>query len=124
MTLKNDGISKIKDLLDSYDIEHIPVLDKDKLVGIISLKDILKISFTEKSNVAKEDKDNTLLGLVYKIKDIMKDPITIKADASIADACSLMVKHKIHALLIINSKNKLTGIVTTTDILKYITNDN
>jgi len=54
----------------------------------------------------------------FRIDQLMRQPaITIGPRESIETAASLMAKHGIHALPVTNSRQKLIGIVTTTDIM-------
>ena len=53
-----------------------------------------------------------------KIKDLMKKPVVIENDMSLLDAAKLMTKHSINSL-IIEKDDKIRGIVTHHDLVKY-----
>ena len=53
-----------------------------------------------------------------KIKDLMKKPVVIENDLSLSDASKLMTKHSINSL-IIEKDDKIRGIVTHHDLVKY-----
>lgn len=53
-----------------------------------------------------------------KIKDLMKKPVVIENDISLSDAAKLMTKHSINSL-IIEKDDKIRGIVTHHDLVKY-----
>jgi len=57
-----------------------------------------------------------------KIKDILaakgKEVFTVDEDKSVHDAVKLLVEHKIGALLVLNSKQELVGIISERDILR------
>jgi len=53
-----------------------------------------------------------------KIEDLMKKPIVIEKDMSLADAAKLMTKYSINSLIIENN-GKIVGIITHHDLIKY-----
>ncbi|MET1159992.1 MAG: CBS domain-containing protein [Thermoprotei archaeon] len=61
-----------------------------------------------------------------KASDLMRDPIIVKPDISVSDALATILNEGIGALLVVNEKNELVGIVTKRDILwalKYRASD-
>lgn len=83
-------------------ISGVPVLKEDKLVGIITRKNLLRNS------------EETQLGLL-----MTPDPITISPDANIQDAAILMIKHNIRRLPVVEG-GKLFGLISVTDLLGAI----
>ncbi len=92
-----------KQLMDQYSIGGLPVLSKEKLVGIITKRDI-----RFESNL------NTL------VKDRMtsKDLITVNSDTSNEDAKKILQKHRIERLLVVDKQNNLDGLITVKDLTK------
>ena len=103
---------------------HLPIVDKGKVVGILSDRDIKKLLNFPKGLVANPG-GTTFTIAPTKIKSIMgkrlttKGLITIEPEKRVADAATIMVKRKIGALPVVR-KGKLVGIITETDILKAI----
>jgi acetoin utilization protein AcuB len=92
---------------------HIPVEDKGKLVGIISLIDFLQAIKT--SNL--DDKDPVYHTIL--VKHIMQnDPVSIPLSSTIKLACDIFSKGEIHALPVCDGK-ELKGIVSTADVIHY-----
>ncbi len=88
-------------IMSKENIGSLIVLDKNKLVGIITERDILK----------NTDK------LGSKISSIMsKDLVTISVNDSIDAAALLMSKHKVKRLPVVE-KGELLGIITATDLV-------
>ena len=96
---------------------HLPVVEKNKLVGILSDRDLKKILGPK--NTIIENPDGTTVQLsTRRVKNIMRrGVITIEPEQRAADAAAIMAKKKIGALPVVH-KNKLVGIITATDILK------
>lgn len=92
---------------------HIPVTENNKLVGMISL-----IDFMYKIKGAGLDDDNQVYNTVLA-KDIMSPkPFYLGPDASIHDIAYELSKGRYRAIPIVD-KDKLVGIVSTADIIKY-----
>tara|TARA_B100000686_G_C16577829_1_gene856471 strand:+ start:185 stop:508 length:324 start_codon:yes stop_codon:yes gene_type:complete len=95
----------------------LPVLEKNKLVGIISDRDLKKILGPKKTFVEKPDGTSVRLS-TRRVKNIMRRNVTtIEPEQRAADAAAIMAKKKIGALPVVH-KNKLVGIISATDILK------
>ena len=56
---------------------------------------------------------------VLLARDVMKKPITINLDEDLADAASIMIKHGISGLPVVDD-GMLKGIVTKTDIIRAL----
>lgn len=95
---------------------HIPVVENDKLVGMVSL-----IDFMRKIQDATLD-DNEQVYHDLKVKDIMfTSPSTIGSDCTIQQAVEILAKGEVHALVVADDK-KVKGIVSTSDLLTFMLN--
>ncbi len=84
---------------------HVPIVDGEALVGVISLTDIGKLG----ARVPQ------ILAMV--LKDVMTtDVVTIDLQESVDKAAALMASRKIHSLCVMED-GKLVGILTTYDLL-------
>lgn len=103
--------------LKKNNIRHMPVVNGQRLIGLLSLSDIQRISFFDAYNA--EGTEDTAIYNMLSIEDIMiKNPITVTSDTSIKEVAELLAKKKFHSLPIVDD-GLLVGIVTTTDILNY-----
>jgi len=100
-----DTLEHAAQLMVTNQVNHIPIISEEKLVGIITSWDIAKALATE----ARE------------LKDFMtKDIITVEFGDTIEVAAIKMNKHKISALPVVDRTNKLMGIITSEDISKLM----
>jgi acetoin utilization protein AcuB len=87
-------------------IRQAPVVDKGRLAGIVTDRD-LRLAVVE-----------TLSEPGLTVASVMTpDPVTVKEDASLKDAAELISKNKFNALPVVSASGELTGVLTTTDIL-------
>jgi CBS domain-containing protein len=99
-------------------IRHIPVLANGRLVGILSDRDL--IGATANHIFGLKQKSKSALLKAVAIRDVMKKKvITVSPDTEIKDAARLMAERKIGCVPVVSS-GALIGLVTTTDILKYV----
>lgn len=113
----NDNLDRVFFLYNFENIRHLPVVENNKLVGILSDRDLKKILGPKKSFVVNPDGTTVKLS-TRKVKNIMRrGVITVEPEQRTADAAAIMAKRKIGALPVIH-KNKLVGIITSTDILQ------
>ncbi|MBT3185620.1 MAG: CBS domain-containing protein [Nitrospina sp.] len=112
-----DKLDRVFFLYNFENIRHLPVVEKNKLVGILSDRDLKKILGPKKSIIEKPDGTTVQLS-TRKVKNIMRRGVlTIEPEQRAADAAAIMAKRKIGALPVVH-KEKLVGIITATDILK------
>jgi len=116
---ENQKLSDVTALFRENQIHHVPVLKGEKPVGIISTQDIFKLIFDVDST---DDRMlDTLLDHNYKISDVMTSKLVILDDAStIKDAAKLLIDSSYHSVLIVDNTGDLIGIVTTTDLIRYL----
>ena len=113
----DDNVDRVFVLFHLKNIRHLPVLDKGKLVGILSDRDLKKLLGYPKKFVVTPD-GTTFTIASRKVRSIMgKQVITIGPEQRAAEAAAIMRKRKIGALPVVRKK-KLVGIITESDILK------
>jgi acetoin utilization protein AcuB len=116
----NDMIDRVFFLLHYEKIRHVPVVEKRRVVGIVSDRDLYKAlgPRTNKTRTLHEHDKTMLYVIPRKVRHIMRRGVlTIEPDADAAKAASMMAKRKIGALPVVRS-GKLVGIVTSTDLLR------
>lgn len=117
----NDSIQEALDVFRTIKIRHIPVMTYGILVGIISHSDIFNIDRIKRllnEEPIDEDLDDSYLGNL-KVQDLMiSDPVTIASTEEVKTASSIFANSQFHALPVMED-NKLVGIVTSTDVIRY-----
>lgn len=95
-------------------LKRLPVLDGEKVVGILTLGDIQKVSPTKATSLSIFEINYLLTKLT--VKDAMsKNVITIEADSLLEEAAVIMREKRIGTLPVVRD-GKLVGIITESDI--------
>lgn len=121
VTLKPDEtLDLANDVISLGRIRHIPIMEDGRLVGVLSERDMMGAATTTIFGLKRKSKSALLKSVL--IKDVMKKKvITVKPDTPIKDAAHLMKEKKIGCVPVVN-EGSLVGLVTTTDILRYVEN--
>ena len=119
VTLKpEDTLDLANDVISLGRIRHIPVLTDGRLVGLLSERDLIGAAANQIFGLKQKSK-SALLKTVL-IKDIMKKKVvTVTPDTTIKDAAHLMATKKIGCVPVVTD-GALVGLLTTTDILRYV----
>lgn len=112
--------SAIRTTLEKSNFQHLPVVKSNKVIGIISSSDVLRVSYEDA--FGGDDKGaKAILDHLLSIDYIMTKNVTcINANTSIRDAAETFVQHDFHALPVVDNNQALIGIVTPTDIIQYL----
>lgn len=108
------SISDAVALLREKGLKRLPVVDGEKVVGILTQSDIQKVSPTKATSLSIFEINYLLTKLT--VKDAMtKNPITIESDSLLEEAAVIMREKRIGTLPVVEG-GKLVGIITESDI--------
>lgn len=114
-----DPVSKVRQLATEHGVHHIPVVNGDQLVGIISWSDILRVSFGDTFGTDQRAVDATL-DHTFTLEQLMqKNPVTLPETATVREAAEILAVGEFHSVLVVHG-TKLVGVVTSTDLIKYL----
>ena len=117
---QKESLSEAINILKRNRIRRMPVLDGDRLVGIVSDRDLKEASPSKASSL--DIWELHYLMSKIKVKDIMtKNPITIERKATIERASIIMHDRKIGGLPVVDG-DELVGIITEQDIFEALIN--
>jgi IMP dehydrogenase len=100
-----ESVAVARKVMEEQNVSGIPIVQKDKLAGILTRRDL---------KFLKDDQ--------VKIADVMtKDNlVTGPEDTTLEQAKEILRKHKIEKLLLVDGKGKLSGLITMRDIDRFL----
>ena len=102
-------------LLNSNFINHLPVVEGDRLVGVVSSSDLLKLHLLD---------DTLTMFARATVDQIMETNLVVLADsATLREAAEKLSMGNFHALPVVNKKRRLVGIVTSSDLINELLNE-
>ena len=114
-----DNLTKAEKLFKQHKVRHIPVVSGNKIIGMLSYTDLLRISFVDAVDDDAEIVDTTVYNM-FSVEQVMaKHLVTISPDTTIKETAEILSKREFHALPVCLGE-LLVGIVTTTDLIKYL----
>lgn len=110
----NATISDAVALMKEKNLKRVPVVEGEKIVGVLTQSDIQKVSPTKATSLSIFEINYLLSKLT--VKDAMtKNPVTIDVDSLLEEAAVIMREQRIGTLPV-TEKGKLVGIITESDI--------
>jgi IMP dehydrogenase len=100
---QNQSVAEVQEIMAHYKISGLPVLDSDKLVGIVTNRDLRFVSDSE-----------------LRVSDVMtsKNLVTAKVGIDLEHSKALLHEHRIEKLLVVDDDGKLKGLITIKDLEK------
>ncbi len=115
----NSSLSDAERVMRKHHIRHLPVVKQGKLVGIVSLTDILRLSFGDNFRIDDEEVVDIAVYNLLTLESVMINrPVTLRVSQSVYDAAITLADKEFHALPIVDGE-KVVGIITTTDLVKF-----
>src|SRR5687767_1221523 len=111
-------LPNVRQLMLDHHLHHLPVVNEDKLVGVVTWRDIHRAEAWDGVDFGGHDL-NSLLDRLTAKEFMSYKPITISPDATIGEAAYLMVEHKIGGLPVVD-EGKLVGIITESDFCRLL----
>lgn len=112
-------LSEVYVLLQNRSFHHVPVLDSGKPVGLIAATDILRLVYDAQG--ADERMLRTLLDHQFSIEDAMSEElITVSTSDPLRKAIDHMATGDVHSVVVLDADGGLAGIVTSTDLIRLL----
>ena len=116
---QDSSMENAMDLLKQHKIKMLPVMKNNKLVGIVTDRDLKRASASDATSLEIHE----LLYLITKIKvkEIMsKPPITIPDDYTAEEAAAVLLKNNISGAPVVDYHGQIMGVITQNDIFRML----
>lgn len=113
-----DTMARVRDIFETNNFHHLPVVENEYLVGIVSTKEVIELIRNIADRYEQIKNENILTSTL--VKDVMnKEVITIAPTQTIYDAFKKFNSGYFHSLPVVD-ENKLVGILTSTDLTRFL----
>lgn len=113
----DDRLDLADDVMKLGRIRHMPVLDGDRLVGVVSQRDLLAASLSKALDFEPKER-RVFLKSVAVDEAMTRDPVSVSPETTASDAARLLLRRKIGCLPVVDAKGVTVGLVTETDLLR------
>jgi CBS domain-containing protein len=103
-------ISEANGMMDEHEIQHVPVMEGDTLLGVISERDL---------RVAGELQDHVPTGGIPVGRVCNREPLVVDLHDRLDRVALQMMERKVDAAIVLR-EDKLAGILTTTDVCRLL----
>lgn len=115
----DDDLQRVKDLFELYRFHHLLVLSGDKLVGVISDRDLLRASSPFIGRASERPQDVATLN--RRVHQIMtRNLVVVAPETPVEEAARLMLDKRVSCLPVLAAEGQLLGIVTWRDQLRSL----
>jgi acetoin utilization protein AcuB len=116
----NTSISDAKRIMEAHRIQRLPVVDKGKLVGIVTARRLESVSPSKATSLTVWEM--TYLLNTTPVKEIMeKKVVTVSPDTTSEEAVAIAQSNKVGCLVVVDD-GQVVGITTTNDFFYKIVN--
>lgn len=110
------SLRRARRIMDNNRIRHLPVMENDRLIGLITDRDFRAAALSSAADIPPADREEFLDHV--KVGHVMsKKVLTVTPETTVEEAAFLMQQHKIGCLPVLEG-GRLVGIITETDIFR------
>lgn len=115
----DENMSQAMRLLKEHHIRHLPVVNKDKLVGIVTDRDLKQASASNATTLDVHELAYLLSRI--KVADLMtKDVYTVGVFDTLEEAAMLMLEKRISGVPVLDEEGRVQGMLTQNDIFRAL----
>lgn len=111
--------SDVRRLIAEKGIHHVPVVEGKRLIGLISATDVVRMSLSAYG--ADQRAVDAMLDAEFSIRDLMSTELTtLSVRATVREAAETLSPGAFHSVPVVDEEGNLVGLVTTTDLIRYL----
>ena len=101
-------LTEVAQMMETEDVGSIPVVDNDRLVGIVTDRDIVVRA------IAKGKDPKGMPASAVSTREL----VTVRPEDDLSDALELMVRHQVRRLAVMGEDERLVGMVSQADVAR------
>jgi CBS domain-containing protein len=116
---EDDSLQNLLESMRALRFRHLPVTDSDRLIGLVTERDLLKVSSsTLLPHSSTRDRE---LFERFRVRDVMvRDVVVVHPETSVLGAARLLLDKRIGCLPVVDATNTLVGLVTSSDVISAV----
>ena len=114
-----DSLIDAQKIMEDRKIRHLPVVDNKEIIGMVSYTDLMRVNFVDNYSKGNENVTTTLYSVLSIEQVMVENLVTVSTETTIREAAEILSEKEFHALPVVDH-NGLAGILTTTDLIKYL----
>lgn len=114
----NEDLTLASDLMNLSRVRHMPVVSGERLVGIVSQRDLFRAAVSSVLNF-RPAAEREWLGKIRVAEVMTTDVVTARPDSTIGEAVNVMLERRIGCLPVVDGQ-RLIGLVSETDCLRLL----
>lgn len=116
-----DSMETIRDIMEVHGVRHIPVLDNDRVVGVVSRTDVLGFAESQyRTSLVNRAIGDSRMEETFVAEVMTRDVRTVRPEMPLVEAAEVLMKHRVGCLPVTTGDGVLLGIVTQYDFLKML----
>jgi CBS domain-containing protein len=113
----DESLDLVDDLMSLGRVRHLPVVEDERLVGVVSHRDLIAAALSKQSDVEPLRRREFLREI--KVRDVMStDLATIAPTATLAEAAEALLERRVGALPVLLG-TRLVGILSEADLVRH-----
>ncbi|MBK8034049.1 MAG: CBS domain-containing protein [Anaerolineae bacterium] len=112
-------IANAHQMMKDYGIRRLPVVEDNRLVGIITLGDVREASPSDATTLSIWEL-NYLWAQLTVDRVMSRKVLTVHPTDLVLEAARIMLEHKVSGLPVVNQRDELIGIITESDIFRML----
>jgi CBS domain-containing protein len=117
---EEQDLRHLDDAMRLLKFRHMPVTADGRLVGIVTQRDVLRLSASSLLPGAKEQ--TAFLARTFLVRDVMiRNVKTVTPGTALSTAARLLLREKLGCLPVVDDRNVVVGILTESDFVRFAT---
>ena len=113
-------LSDVRHALIANEFHHMPIVDGERLVGMVSWRDLVR-AYRSARNASESSDIDAALDQSTSIEEVMtRELVTVRDDDPLDRAIDEIADAHIHSVLVLDGEERLVGILTDKNIVEFL----
>jgi len=114
-----DRLSSVYQQMKKLQLAHIPVTDRDRIVGIISRRDLLHLGFGYQYE-GRSDVELGMFDMLQADQVMVRNPPRVTPESTVAEVAELLATKELPALPVVDTGGAVVGTININAIVLFL----